>query len=94
MGVYACMAATAVPTTALLTMEMPSVAVCTVAIAINEWGEWEAIGSSRTTRYEMTEDARHLLKDGASFLADNIQVHMVEVELPFPSVAKGMVISE
>jgi hypothetical protein len=94
MGVYACMAATAVPTTALLTMEMPSVAVCTVAIAINEWGEWEAIGSSRTTRYEMTEDARHLLKDGSNFISDNVQVHWVEVELPFPSVVKGMVISE
>lgn len=75
-------------------MEMPSVAVCTVAIAINEWGEWEAIGSSSTTRYEMTEDARHSLTDGASFVSDNIQVHMVEVELPFPSIAKGVVVSE
>lgn len=75
-------------------MEMPSVAVCTVAIAINEWGEWEAIGSSSTTRYEMTEDARHSLIDGASFVSDNIQVHMVEVELPFPSIVKGVVVSE
>ena len=81
-------------------MEMPSVAVCTVAIAINEWGEWEAIGSSSTTRYEMTEDARHSLTDGASFISDNIQVHIdiqvhiVEVELPFPSIAKGVVVSE
>ena len=75
-------------------MEMPSVAVCSVAIAINEWGEWEAIGSSNTTRYEMTEDARHLLKDGANFISDSIQVHWVEVELPFPSVTKGVVVSE
>jgi hypothetical protein len=42
----------------------------------------------------MTEDARHLLKDGSNFISDNVQVHWVEVELPFPSVVKGMVISE
>jgi len=75
-------------------MEMPSVAVCTVAIAINEWGEWEAIGSSSITRYEMTQDARRSLADNVCFISDNIQVHWVEVELPFPSVTKGVVVSE
>jgi hypothetical protein len=75
-------------------MKIPSVAICTVAIAINEWGEWVAVGSSNQPKYEIVEDAHSILNASASFISDNVQTHWVEVELPFPTVAKGVVLSE
>jgi hypothetical protein len=75
-------------------MQMPSVAICTVAIALNEWGEWVAVGSSNQPRYEIVEDAHSILSASCSCVSDHVQIHWVEVELPFPTVAKGVVVSD
>jgi len=75
-------------------MEIPSVAICTVAIALNEWGEWVAAGSSSQPKYQSVEDAHSILNDSANFISDHVQIHWVEVELPFPAIVRGVVVSE
>lgn len=75
-------------------MLMPSVAICTVAIAVNEWGEWVAVGSSNQPKYEIVEDAHSILKASSSCASDQVQIHWVEVEIPFPTIIKGVVVSD
>ena len=75
-------------------MQMPSVAICTVAIAVNEWGEWVAIGSSSQPRYEIVEDAHSILNASSSCVSDHVQIHWAEVEIPFPTIIKGVVVSD